>query len=297
MKQQLLINKDGIVKFTYYEFGIAKIPSLAKITIYDETGSEKVAQTTADINTTTGEMSYTITASILDTLARNWKASWEFTVNSVVKYEDQLFNIVNQVLSNPVITQDIIERAPFLDEQNYRRVFQADSGTAITIVSNELNEIDNWWTNGDVKIEEGTNKDETRKVISFDSSTQTLTVSIAFSNPIDNTSVVLIVRSFEKEIDEAFNIFINDLRNRGIKSDLIYGSEQINEFVINKTLELVCGNFSKDIADIWFAREEKYKNRYDELFNNLNLDYDENEDGNIDEDEANSSFSQITADR
>lgn len=295
MKQQLLVNKDGKLRITHFENGIAKVPSAANITIFNNEGAEKQSQTPADINVTTGEMTFDVLAALITTIDMNWKASWDFVIAGDTKYEDQLFDIVNQILTNPVTTKDVIDRAPFIEKQNYRNIFTADSGSANTIVSTELTQPDDWWTNGKAEIINGTNKGQVRKVQSF--SSNTLNVIPDYTAAIDATSVVNVIRSYEKEINEAFRIFSNDIKNRGLKVDLIIGNEQVNEFVLNKTIELICGNFTKDPADIWSFREEKYAGKYDGLFDNLTLDYDKSADGNIQDDEASSSLGQTSGER
>lgn len=295
MKQQLLINKNQTLRFTYNENGLPVIPSSAKITIYNNGGTEKVAQIAVTaINPTTGEMTYTVSSTVLTTLDINWRASWEFET-SETRYEDQLFDIVNQILSNPIITKDVTKRAPFLKIQNYRKVFTATAGTNTEIESTELNEDPEWWTNGDAEITGGTNQGETRKVISF--LDNKLTVAPEFTSAIDNTSICNVIRSYEVEISEAFNIFLNDIRLQKLRSNKIIGTEQIRELVLNKAIELICNNFIKDIADVWALRMEKYAGIYESLFNNLVLDYDANNDGNIQDAESDMSLSQTTADR
>lgn len=291
MKQQILVDIGGTLTLKAFENGIQVIPTSAKITIYDNQGAEKVAQTTATVDAS-GTMTYSVASSIVDSVDRNWKVIWEYVVGGVTLYQSQLFDIVNNTLVNNCITDDIVKRGPFLKKLNFNKIFQADAtSTNATIVSTELNEEDDHWTNGTAIVTAGTNKDEERKVVSF--SAQTLTVSPVFTSAIDSTSVVKVVRSYEKEIDEAWAIFLNDLMNRGLYSDLIIGSDQVKEFIINKTLEIICFNFSNDNVDIWFTRYQEYKTNYDNLFGSMRLDYDKSNDGNIDEpDESGSSFYQ-----
>lgn len=289
-KQQLLVNKPGILSFTYRENGIPVAITDPKITIYNNAGTEKLAQIAAT-TPSVGVMSYDVAAALIPTIDVSWRANWEFKVGAVTKYEEQLFDIVNQILNNPVITSDIIGRAPFLDDQNYRQVFTSEGGSSNTIESAELIQDANWWTNGAVEITGGTNAGTTRKVIDFVNAV--LTVSPSYGEDIIDDSICNVIRSYEKEIIEAFDIFLVDLKKFNLKSNRMIGSEQIREFVINKTIELVCGNFTKDIADIWNLREDKFKGKYDELFNNPIFDYDRNNDGDIGESESDRSYGQV----
>lgn len=68
----------------------------------------------------------------------------------------------------------------------------ADSGTATTLVDNALTQVDDYWNGGYLVITAGTNSGETRAISDFVAGTDTVTVSVAFSNPIDATSVYAI---------------------------------------------------------------------------------------------------------
>lgn len=291
MKQQILVDIGGILTLKVYTNGIQVIPTTPKIEIKDNAGAVVIAEIAAAVDAE-GTMTYALAAAKVPDVARNWKVNWNYQ-DSGTQRESQLFDIVNQILINNVINLDIIKRAQFLKKLNYRLNFTAESGTVNTIVNEaELIQESEWWVNGLVEVTSGTNQGEIRKVTIFDNPTNKLTVSPDFSADIDDTSIILLIRSFEKEIIEAFDIFANDLNNKELKTDLIIDSSQVREFIINKTIEIVCGNFTKDIADIWTAREEKFKSNYDKLFDNLNLDYDANNDGLVDADEADTSFSQ-----
>ena len=236
-------------------------------------------------------MSFSITASIADNVAYNWQARWEFVVDGITYYKTSLFDIVNQILENPVVDSDIIEAAPFVKEKNYSVVFTADSGSATTIVNTELQESDDYWNGGTAEIIDGTNASEKRKVLDFDNSTNKLTTQ-EFSSAIDNTSKVTLIRTFKKEIDRAFDLFILDLKNRGIFADRIIDNQQIKEYVIKKTIQLICENFTNDIVDVWFAKAELYKKEYNNLITVAVFDYDSDDDGNIEDDESKNSLLQ-----
>jgi len=68
----------------------------------------------------------------------------------------------------------------------------ADSGTPTTLVDSALTQADDYWNGGFLAITAGTNAGEVRSVSDFVAGTDTVTVSVAFSNPIDATSVYAI---------------------------------------------------------------------------------------------------------
>ncbi len=285
IKQQVIKDKGGILELKYFKNGLQQIPSAVYITIYDNKGTEKVAETLAEVRLD-GTMEYLVEDVLCDEIYYNWKIEWKFYIDGQETYEVQLFDIVLYKLNNPVSDYDILQRAPFLRELNYRRIETADSGTQNTIVCSQLNEVDDYWTGGWIEIIEGINVGEKRQVSDFVQSTNTLTVSNIFTNAIDNDVKFVLIRSFTKEIDEAFNIFLNDLHNKLIKSNRIIGAEQIKEPVVLKTLELICFNFSKDPVDLWFERGKMYKDDYNRRINSAMFDFDDDDSGNIDDEEG-----------
>lgn len=65
----------------------------------------------------------------------------------------------------------------------------ADSGSTTTIVDNALTQADDYWNGGFAVITAGTNVGEIRSISDFVAGTDTVTVSVAFTDPIDATSV------------------------------------------------------------------------------------------------------------
>lgn len=297
MKQQILKDIGGTLELKYYENGIQIVPASANITIFNNNGSEKVAQVAVTNIDAVGTMTYNILPAVVDVIAENWKAEWDFVISGDTKYQTQLFDIVNQVLINPVLDDDVIERAPFVNELNYRDIQTADSGTVNTIVSIELNEEDGYWANGRVLITAGTNEGEDRKVISFVKSTNTLTVDKNFTSAIDATSKFTVVRSFVKEIEQAYKIVENDLRNKGVRINRVLDSSQVFELILNKSIELISGNYSRDPVDIWSARKENFMDMYNSLLKVSKFDYDRDQSGNVDSEETADSATQIQGER
>lgn len=291
MKQQIIKDTIGTLQFEYFEHGIPIDVTSALVTIYDEKGNEEVSSAVATV--VGNVVSYEISASVVDEVAYNWKAKWAYIVDGVTKYKVQLFDIVLYVLDNPIIDDDIINRAPFVKDLNYRRIEQADSGTVNTVICSQLNEIDDYWNAGRIEIIDGINKGEKRLITDFDSSLNTLTVENDFTNAVDNTCKFLIIRSFEKEIDEAYKVFLSDLQNKKINRNRILDDDQIKEYIIVKTLELICFNFSIDPVDLWMEKSRMYREDYNKKMAKAVFELDSNDSGNIDRDEGFTGVGQV----
>ena len=280
MKQKILIDIGGTLELKYYENSLQVIPTSGVITIYDNAGAVKVAETTITIESGVGTMTYIVLAAVADDVYSNWRAVWKFVVAGKTIYRTTLFDVVRNILENPVVDEDIINAAFFLKDQNYSKIFTADSGNKTTIVSTELTEKDDYWNGGSVEVVSGTNLGQVRKVTDFVASTNTLTVE-TFTGLIDGTSKVLLIRTFKKEIDRAFDRFKLDVKNRGIHIDRIIDNNQVKEYIIILALHYICMGFSTDVADIWFSKAEIYEKDYKKLIGTAVFEYDEDNDGNI----------------
>lgn len=286
MKQKILIDIGGDLELKYFENSLQVIPApaaSAKVIIYDDGGAVKVALSVVSIDSA-GTMSFAITAAIADDVYSNWKAVWQFVVNGNTIYKTTLFDVVRNILENPVIDEDIINAAAFLKEQNYNKIFTSDSGTSTTIISTELTEKDDYWNGGSAEVIDGINVGQIRKVTDFVASTTKLTVE-AFVAAIDATSKIRLTRTFKKEIDRAFDRFKLDVKNRGIRIDRIIDDSQVKEYIIILSLHYICFGLSTDIADIWFAKAEAYMSDYKKLIGTAVFEYDDDNDGNIESDE------------
>ena len=70
------------------------------------------AQTTASINTTTGEMTFVIGTNIFPSVDLNYKAVWQYVYNGNTYYETQLVECVLSILSIPITDEDLFNELP-----------------------------------------------------------------------------------------------------------------------------------------------------------------------------------------
>jgi hypothetical protein len=102
--------------------------------------------------------------------------------------------------------------------------------------------------------------------------------------------------SFSGQIDEAFRLIKRMIKDKGRRPAMLLDGTQIRELVILKTFEMIFFNFAKSETDIWWARHLKYSALFDKRFESLRINYDEDESGGIDSDEART-FAQPTLER
>ena len=291
MTQKLLVDIGGTLELKYFSNSIQQIPSSALITIYDDGGAVKVAEIAVSDISAIGTMTYIVLPAIVDNVYYNWKAIWKFVVGANTFYRSSLFYVVRQILENPVVDSDIINAAPFVKEKNYSKVITADSGSATEIVSTELNEDDDYWNGGIAKVAGGTNIGESRKITDFVKASNRLTTE-EFTAAIDTTSIIVVIRTFKKEIDNAFKKFELDMKNSGNYIDRIIDNEQVRQYILILSLYYICDNFSTNPLDKWDASAVSYLKEYKDLMRVAVFDYDENDNGNIESDESKDSIMQ-----
>jgi len=86
----------------------------------------------------------------------------------------------------------------------------ATSGTVTTLVDTvNLNQADDYWNNGFVKVTGGTNSGLSRPILDFVQSSKTVTFRIGFPVAIDNTSQYTIYRGCDKTQSDCVNKFSN----------------------------------------------------------------------------------------
>jgi hypothetical protein len=282
MKQQFLKGKVGTIRLTIYEANRPVVPSSAKITLLDSSGATVQTQTDVTaIDSTTGEMTYSLTAVHTATSDLNYKATWEYVVSAVTYYENQLFDVVKSILSIPITDDDLYAELNSLRKDNKQEKGTASSGTASTLVDTKRKEEDNYWKGGIVEVLSGTGSGQTRNVSSFTQSSGTINVTPNFVTNPDSTSTYRIVKSFSSQIRQSFEKVEDMLYAKGKRQDLILEASQIKFPLIYITIHFICLDLMQSPEDRWHSLAETYWQKFKDSFDSLTLEYDEDESGNI----------------
>jgi len=104
-------------------------------------------------------------------------------------------------------------------------------------------------------------------------------------------------QNYDKQIQEAFRLVKRDIKDKGRRPAMLIDGMQIRELIILKTFELIFFDFAKKEEDVWYLRYEEVKNGYRDRFDRLNILYDKDESGLIEEDEKKEVLGQIDLDR
>lgn len=299
MKQQFLKAKSGTIRLTTYDKNRALIPTSALITLFKNDGSTSLqSQVSASIDSTTGEMTYSLTSTHTADLGLNFKAIWEFVVSGTTYYETQLFDVVNSILSIPINDDDIFAELPSLQKSNYQQTGTATAGSASTLTdTTRRKEADNYWKGGVLEIISGTGDGQQRDISSSVQSTGVITVSPDFVTTPDSTSVYRIVKSLSAVINQCFEKIEQMLYNKGKRDALIMESSQIRIPLIYLTIKTIATDLMEAEGDRWDVIRKEYSEQFEKAFTTLALDYDEDESGGVQGDEAQQFTSSIRIER
>lgn len=274
------------IRLTIYDNNRPQIPSAANITIYTPAGSELQAKAAAsDIDSTSGEMTYSLTATHTADHDLNYKAVWDYTISGVVYYQTQLFDVVKSKLAIPITDDDLYNEFEALRKANYQVSETATGGSASTIYDTKRTEADNFWKGGTVKVVSGTGSNQERDITAFTNSSGIFTISPNWATNPDNTSVYLVVRSYTKKIESAFDALSTMIYNKGRRHSLILESTQIAKPLIYLTLHMIALDMMDEEGDKWDRLTTIFKDKFDNSFNTMKLEYDTDESGAIDESE------------
>lgn len=298
MKQEFLKSKTDTIRITDYQDNRPRVPTSALITLYNPTGGLLQAQASASVSSTTGEMTYSLTTTHTATLGLNYRAVWEYIIGSTTYYEEQLFDVVRSRLAIPITDDDLYNELNSLRQANVQKTGTATSTTSNTLVDTaNLKEDDDFWTGGRVEIIAGTGANQVRDISDFVQSTSTITVSPAWTTTPDTTSTFRIIRSFTKQIQQSFDKLTTMIYNKGQRHALIIESSQIRVPMIYLTIHTLCLDLMKESDDKYSRLATLYWDKFNQSFDTMKLEYDEDESGTIDDEEEQRSISSLRISR
>jgi hypothetical protein len=243
-------------------------------------------------------MTYSLTATHTADNDVNYKAVWTYVVSGTTYYQTQLFDVVLSALSIPITDDDLYNELETLRTVNVQQSGTATAGAAGSITDTlSRKEVDDYWKGGTVKIVYGTGVGQERAVTGNTQSTGVVTVSPDFATNPDTTSRYVIVRSFSKKIQAAFDRLETMLYDKGKRSALIMESSQIAVPLTYLTIHMIALDLMDEEGDKWDRLSKIYQDKFDKAFSNMKLDYDEDESGEVDDSEAQQSQTSLRISR
>lgn len=292
MKEQFLKDVADTIKITIYNQNIALVPTSGTVTLYNPYGTVIQTAVAVTVNSTTGEMSYSLTATHTATSGLNFKAVWAYVISGVTYYETQLFDVVKSKLSIPIIDDDLYNELGSLRKAAYQTSGTATAGAAGSLTDTSRKEADSFWKGGKIKIIAGTGIGQERDITSFTQSTGVFEVSPNWGTNPSTDSDYIVIKSYNNVIMAAFEKLCTMLYNKGKRHNLILESSQISMPLIYLTIHMIAMDLMDEINDKWDRIQALYWEKFNQSFNTMALDYDEDDSGTIigaDEEQQNTS--------
>jgi len=279
VKQQLQVSSEtDALTFEVWDHNRRVVPTSGTISIY----LDNVIGVTGSSATiaSSGVCSYTPGTAVTADYEENGRAEWtlNFSDGTTHRYV-QLFDVVQFPILSLITDEDLISECSELQTQKYMTHGMADGGGSSEVIDGDLREYDdNHWKGGTIEIVAGTNTGNVRTVKASVRDTGSITTTAAFSASIDNTSEYVVRRTFQREIDRAFEDMCADVSARGYRPALIVSSEDLKPAHVALTLSKVCRNLAKDADGVWWKRADLYGERYSSTMQSMKWEYDSDED-------------------
>lgn len=278
MKQQLVQGSTtDQLELEVWDHTVQVVPTSALVSIVID-GETKASLATATV-TAAGTCTYVPASSLMSTLEENCVAVWRLTIGGEYKYFRDMFDIVLNPLYPAVTDEDLIAECAQLQDTKYMEAGIADSGTTVTLVSVALKEYqDNHFQGGTLEITDGACKGQKQRISGNTRSTGTITVDTTFGSALTATSRFIARRTFQREIDRAWEDVMAMVQTKGYRPALIMNSEDLRPVHLAWTLVKICRNLSKSPDDLWWQRANIYVEDYTNKMNMVKFNYDTNED-------------------
>lgn len=292
------VNQDYIFKETYFEKGLAIIPTSATITIYNQSGVVVINGASMTVNTTTGELTYTWLAASNTKEENNFKVMITYVYNAISTKTNYLIDVVKNPLRCIVSDEDLFIQIGELREKVKEKTVSTDTiGTVnACVIKNLLTDVRDY-TGGYVSFFIDSDPTCTiqhdARILSHSQITGAITFSPSYTCSIPAQTTCRIRPSYKQSIDNAFNRFV--IRDIRAKANSSYGSNKtasgyinsdaINMLVVSKALETICFSQVEETGDKWEIRYKRFYDMYNTELGKMFEPYDQDASGTISETE------------
>jgi hypothetical protein len=278
MRQQLYEDSaTDYLLLRIFDHNRQKVPSSATATIIIG-GTTDVTAASATISVA-GDVTYIPGATVLDELSEDCVVEWAVSVDGVSQTYRQLFDIVRCKLFAVVTDEDLIGECPPLQDERWLARGTADSGTSKTLVDADLiNYQDDHFSGGIIEITDGTSAGQARVISDFAQSSGTVTWTTSCPSSIDTTSKYVVRRTYQRELDRAWDEVEGFVQKAGYRPALVMDSEELKNLHIYLALGRICKGMAKT-DDVWWGRGRDYEGKALREMNGMQFVYDSDEDG------------------
>ncbi len=254
------------------------VPQWARLTVYRPGGTEKLLDGVDMTIAQDGLLSYQLSSTHNGEAGENYRAVVEYSDGT---YTGAVILFYDVVLNKPAIVvtdEDLVAELPQLSEGGWKHTGMAEGGSLTTIVDTRLKGYpEDYFTGGRAYC---VDKGETRKILGFDPSTGTLTTE-SFSSSVASGERYILTRTFEREIERAFEKLEDRLSRAGIKHHLVMDPADLKELHLCLSVAEVCKGLSAEKDDFWWHMWKEYERGAERLLETTTFKYDRGRNGYI----------------
>jgi hypothetical protein len=278
MKQQLVEDSaTDQLELEVWDHNVQVVPTSALVSIIID-GTTDVSLATATV-TSAGTCTYVPGSAVLAELAVDAVAEWRLTIDGETKYFRQMFDIVRRPLHPALTDEDLFSECAQLQEYKYLATGLADSGSSTSVVSILLQEYqDNHFQGGTLEVVDGACAGEKARIAGNLRGTGKITLETSLSTTVDSTSRFVARRTFQREIDRAWEDLMAMVQSKGYRPALIMNSEDLRPAHLYWALVKVCRNMARSPEDIWWQRAESFGSEFQSRLGMLKFNYDSDQD-------------------
>ena len=295
IKQEIYQARSEAIEYKKFIDNLQIVPTSATVCITSKSG---VAMPTPIVDAvcivdTPGTVSYTLTAANTVNLGENFIATFKYIYDGTEYLDRFLFDIVKNKVESIITDKDIEDEFSGLKELYFPVYGEVSNvGLLTEIIDNKnLNEENNYFKGGKLKILSGDNQDFESEISAYTYTSSKLTLKRAMPLTVVNGDKFVIYKSYETEINRAFEEIKDWLRTQGYRPALIIDDTELREVHISLSVAKVLHPLGKAQRDNY----EDYLKKYYNQRSSLRLLYDENETGLPDQ--AEDSYTQISFQR
>jgi hypothetical protein len=192
---------------------------------------------------------------------------------------DQKLNVFRSVNTKLIIRKDIVGLKPYIGK--YELFMGAvEDATNTTIVDKSLKTfplIDNI-IGMNVRLVSGYGNCQESQITAYDPATDTITFDNMLKIPSAEENYI-IINNFEFQIEQAIIDIDLELRQKGLKINLVDDYNFLRNIQLFRTLYYIAGNYE---GEEWIARKEEFNSQYHSLLNSFSPKLDLDSDGETD---------------
>lgn len=273
---------DHALEWRVYDYAIQAVPSMATVSVFDNTGTAVVDGASASIDAD-GTITYTIAGTDIPSPRSNYRVELAYVISGSTHYINELFDVVKTPIQNITTDDDLYVYVPELRDKLTTYEGSATSeltGSPNTLRSTNIRYITEALQGGYVEIYLDTEMLK-RLVVSVDKSNGDIVFDPAHTTDIPQGTRYALRGSYTNAIKAAFEEVRQVVRNRAKTASAYIDSYVIQRAVVYRAIAIIAAAYVEETDDKYDLRRTMYTDMYNSEIARLVEPIDTNGDGNI----------------